>query len=115
MPHRREAADAIHLTGSATRALDALEPCVLAMIADEAVGVEHAMRVDVMDPAAPRDRVPFESAVLVERSVGNRAAWKADDAHDAHAKARRAWREGLSTAAIVDDAPSRLRGGNGTW
>ena len=112
MPDRREVSDATSLAGSVTRALDALEPCIAAMIADEAVSGEHAMHIVVMDPAASRDRVPFESAVLVERSVGDRAAWKADYARYAHAKARLAWREGVSTAALVEEAPARLRPGD---
>ena len=112
MPDRREASDATRLAGSVARALDALEPCIAAMIADESVSGEHAMHIVVMDPGAPPERVPFESAILVERSIGNPAAWKADYAHYAQAKARLAWREGASTAAIVEDAPARLRDGD---
>jgi hypothetical protein len=112
MPDRREAPDAAGLAGSVTRALDALEPCIAALIADDAVSGEHAMHIVVMDPAAPRERVPFESAILVERSVGDRGAWKADYARYAHAKARLAWREGLSTASIVEESPARLRPGD---
>ena len=103
---------ALGLAAPVTRALDALEPCIAAMIADEAVSGEHAMHIVVMDPAAARDRVPFESAILVERSVGNRGAWKADYARYAHAKARLAWREGASTTDIVENAPARLRRGD---
>jgi hypothetical protein len=112
MPDRRDASGAAGLAGPVTRALDALEPCIAAMIADEAVSGEHAMHIVVMDPAARRDGVPFESAILVERSVGDRASWKADYARYAHAKARLAWREGASTSAVVDDAPARLRQGD---
>ena len=112
MPDRREDSSAARLAGSVSRALDVLEPCIAALIADDAVSGEHAMHIVVMDPAAPRDRVPFESAILVERSVGNRDAWQADYARYAQAKARLAWREGASTSAIVDEAPSRLRPGD---
>jgi hypothetical protein len=104
----RDDLDAIGLAAPVARALDALAPCIAAMIADEAVSGEHAMHIVVMDPAARGNRVPFESAILAERSVGDRAAWKADYAHYARAKARLAWREGASTADIVDDAPARL-------
>jgi hypothetical protein len=111
-PGGRDNFEASGLAAQVARALDALEPCIAVMIADESVSGEHAMHLVVMDPAAPRDRVPFESAILLERSVGARDAWKADYAHYAHAKARLAWREGVSTSAIVDDAPARLRPGD---
>jgi hypothetical protein len=74
--------------------------------------VEHALHIVVMHPALERRCTAFDSAILAERSIGEPARWQADYAHYARAKARLAWREGLSTGAIVEDAPARLCAGD---
>lgn len=94
------------------RALDVLEPAFLGIVADQAASFEHALHVVVMNPQAPSPSCSFEQAILVERSFGEPARWQADYAHYARAKARLAWREGLTTSALVDDAPARLREGD---
>jgi hypothetical protein len=94
------------------RALDALEPAFLRVIADPAASFEHALHVVVMDPAAAPARTSFEDAILVERSFGEPDRWQADYAHYARAKARVAWREGVTTSTLVEDAPARLRRGD---
>ena len=93
-------------------ALDALTPTYLRVLAEDAVSAEHALHVVVMDPAASPARDAFERAVLVERSVGEPERWEADYAHYARAKARVAWREGATTADLVERAPARLRAGD---
>jgi hypothetical protein len=110
-PDAREAS-ASGLADRVTRALDALERCFERVLCDEAVSAEHALHIVVMDPAAPRERVPFDAAILVERSIGEPARWQADYAHYARAKAALAWRENLTTTTIVDDMPTRLRSGD---
>jgi len=94
------------------RALDVLEPAFLGIVADEAASFEHALHVVVMNPHAPAATTAFEQAILVERSFGQPARWQADYAHYARAKARLAWREGLTTAALIEEAPARLREGD---
>lgn len=107
-----EAAAPRALALCAARALEALEQCFETTLRDEAVSAEHALHVVVMDPASARERVPFESAILLERSVGDPARWQADYAHYARAKARLAWREGVDSGALVEGAPARLRTGD---
>ena len=105
-------ADVQSLAARVARALDALAGCFERTLRDESVSAEHALHVVVMDPASSRERVPFESAVLAERSIGDPARWQDDYAHYARAKARLAWREGLDTHRVVDEAPARLRRGD---
>lgn len=94
------------------RALDALEPAFLRIVAEEPASFEHALHVVVMDPAATPARAAFEEAILVERSFGDPARWQADYAHYARAKARLAWREGSTTSMLVEQAPARLQPGD---
>jgi hypothetical protein len=105
-------ADAPGLAARIGRALDALTPCFEAALRDDAVSAEHALHLVIMDPALPRERAPFEAAILAERSVGDSARWQADYAQYARAKARLAWREGVDGRTLVDDAPARLRAGD---
>ena len=107
-----EAAAPRALAERAARALDALTHCFEITLRDEAVSAEHALHVVVMDPASSRERVPFESAILLERSIGDPRRWQADYAHYARAKARLAWREGVDSGALVEHSPARLRGGD---
>ena len=93
-------------------ALEALTPAYLRVLADGAVSAEHALHLVVMDPAASPARDAFERAILVERSVGEPARWEADYAHYARAKARLAWREGATTADLVERTPALLRPGD---
>src|SRR5438046_1880880 len=111
-PDARDAAQWGDLAARVMRALDALHGCYQAVLRDERVSAEHALHVVVMNPASGRADVPFESAVLVERSVGEPARWQADYAQYARAKARLAWREGSSTRELVDEMPARLRRGD---
>jgi hypothetical protein len=93
-------------------ALDALEPAFLRIVADEAASFEHALHVVVMNPQASPGQCDFDEAILLERSFGEPAHWQADYAHYARAKARLAWREGMTTSDLVDGAPARLRLGD---
>jgi hypothetical protein len=111
-PDARDMADAPALTTRAAHVLDALRGCIESVLGDARVSAEHALHIVVMDPLAARAAVPFESAILAERSIGDPARWRADYAHYARAKARLAWRESMSTGAIVEDAPARLREGD---
>jgi len=107
-----DTADVRSLAARVARALDALTTCFATVLRDDAVSAEHALHIVVMDPASARERVPFEGAILVERSIGDPARWQADYAHYARAKARLAWREGVDGSALVEHAPARLRPGD---
>ena len=93
------------------RTLDAMEPMVMQIIGDEAVSAEHAMHVVVMDPTCGPD-ARFDDAILLERSVGDRAQWKADYAWYAREKTRVSWRERRSLRTLLTRCPDRLRDGD---
>lgn len=111
-PDARDATDAQQLVTRVAKVLDALTGCIETMLADARVSAEHALHIVVMHPALERRCTAFDSAILAERSIGEPARWQADYAYYARAKARLAWREGLSTGAIVEDAPARLCAGD---
>jgi hypothetical protein len=100
------------LAAHVARAFDVLEPAFLRLLEPEAVSFEHALHVVVMDPLCSPQREAFERAILAERSFGEPARWQADYAYYAREKAKVAWREGVSTPAVVDLAPARLRPGD---
>jgi hypothetical protein len=108
----RGAGARVELRSVVERALDALAPAFARIVGDQAVSFEHALHVVVMDPAAAPASGDFDRAVLVERSFGAPERWEADYAHYARAKARVAWREGMTTSALVEGAPARLRAGD---
>src|SRR5690348_1864414 len=106
-PDARDASDAERLVARVAHVLDALTGCIGTMLADARVSAEHALHIVVMDPFLERRSTAFESAILAERSIGEPDRWQADYAHYARAKARLAWREGVSTDAVVENAPAR--------
>jgi hypothetical protein len=87
--------------------LDAMEPMVTRIVDDEAISAEHAMHVVVMDPTCDR-HVAFDDAILLERSFGERAQWKADYAWYAREKTRVSWRERRSLRTLLSQCPDRL-------
>ena len=91
------------------RSLDSLAPMLDCLLADPAVSGEHAMHLVVMDPDAD-PAMPFDDAILVERSFGDAAAWQGDYAWYARAKTRLAWRERMSLRTLFAEHPERLRG-----
>jgi hypothetical protein len=93
----------------AVRMLDALAPMLDRLLADPTVSGEHAMHLVVMDPAADPATASFDDAILVERSYGDVAQWKADYVWYARAKTRLAWREQMSLRTLFARHPARLR------
>jgi hypothetical protein len=90
-----------------TMALLMIEPAVR----DKEVSGCGFLHIVVMDPGlAPAD-VPFEQAILLEHSIG-RAAWDADYAMYARAKARLSWEHGLDGATLQATRPHLLREGD---
>jgi hypothetical protein len=90
------------------RCLDALAPMLDRLLDDAAVSGEHAMHLVVMNPDADPS-MPFDDAILVERSFGDAASWQADYAWYARAKTRLAWRERMSLRTLFAEHPERLR------
>ncbi len=90
------------------RGLDALAPMLDRLLDDAAVSGEHAMHLVVMNPDADPS-MPFDDAILVERSFGDAASWQADYAWYARAKTRLAWRERMSLRTLFAEHPERLR------
>jgi hypothetical protein len=88
--------------------LDAMEPMVVRIVNDEAISAEHAMHIVVMDPTCD-SHVAFDEAILLERSFGDRAQWKADYAWYAREKTRVSWRERRSLRTLLAQCPGRLR------
>jgi len=122
--NRRSArAEGAMLVRIVEQTLDAMEPMVVRILRDEAVSAEHALHIVVMDPTCDR-QVAFEDAILLERSFGDPAQWKADYAWYAREKTRVSWRERRSLRTLLSQCPDRLNAGdirvegavrNGVW
>lgn len=95
-----------------THGLDALAPLLDRLLADPSISGESAMHVVVMDPAIETDMLPFDDAILVERSFGDVASWQADYAAYARAKTRLAWREQMTLRTLFAQHRERLREGD---
>jgi len=70
------------------------------------------LHIVVLDPTARPERVPFEQAVLLEHSIGERERWDADYAGFARAKARLSWTHGLDSHCLQTLRPHLLRRGD---
>jgi hypothetical protein len=91
--------------------LDVMAPMIERVIANSAISAEHALHVLVMDPTADAG-VAFEDAILIERSYGDPALWKADYAWYAREKTRVSWRERRSLRTLLSRCPERLQEGD---
>lgn len=98
---------------AAARAVAMAMPMIEAAMADRRVGESGFLHIVVLDPAADRT-ASFEEAVLYEHSVGDRAAWDADYAAYARAKAAISWRTGMPSQVICETRPHLLRPSDGT-
>ncbi len=104
----------------AREAIDLALPSIERALGREGVSGERVLHVVVMDPAAQPGDVPFEQAILCERSVGDRGTWRADYRSFARAKAALAWRARSDTHLIQELRPHLLRPGDtllwgGVW
>ena len=97
------------LLAAVDRVFGALAPMLAKLLADPAISAESAMHIVVMDPAADPRSVPFEDAILAERSFGDPARWEADYAWYARAKTRLAFREQTTLRTLFAAHPERLR------
>jgi hypothetical protein len=97
---------------AAERALAMALPMIEPLMRDASVVGSGFLHIVIVDPArAPHD-CPFDDAVLLEHSVGDRSRWDADYAAFARAKAVLSWRHGQGTHALQATAPHRLHPGD---
>jgi hypothetical protein len=95
---------------AAHEALRVAAPLFERAAADASVGQSGVLYVVVMDPSRPAGSCSFEEAILAEQGFGKpRAAWDADYAAYARAKAKLAWRTGRDSHAVRALSPHLLR------
>ncbi|HYG43773.1 MAG TPA: hypothetical protein VEA17_12705 [Bordetella sp.] len=99
---------------AAARAVAMVMPMIAVAMKDPRVGESGFLHIVVMDPAATSMGHAFEDAILYEESVGDRAAWDADYAAYARAKASISWRTGMDSHAVCETRPHLLRPADGT-
>jgi len=96
----------------AREALALALPMIEAAVRRERVSGGGFLHIVVLDPTARPERVPFEQAVLLEHSIGERERWDADYAGFARAKARLSWTHGLDSHSLQTLRPHLLRQGD---
>ncbi len=87
-------------------------PMIDAAVADREISGGGFLHIVIMDPALGPAHASFESAVLLEHSIGDPTKWDADYAAFARAKARLSWTSGLDGKAIQAARPHMLRQGD---
>jgi hypothetical protein len=97
---------------AAERALAMALPMIEPLMRDPAVVGSGFLHIVVMDPARTPADGPFDEAVLLEHSIGDRARWDADYAAFARAKALLSWRHGQGSHGLQATAPHVLREGD---
>jgi hypothetical protein len=110
----RERAHALHrepqphaALAAANRALDLLEPCIEAAIADRELSHDQSLVVVVVDPGAPAGSA-LEDAILLHREFGRAASVEVDYARYALDKARASLREQCDTALLRERGSALL-------
>jgi hypothetical protein len=99
---------------AAQRALDRALPGIAAQAADPEVCGTGFLHIVLMDPGLPSGSVPFEEAILLEHSIGDRDRWDADYARFARAKAQLSWRHGADGHVLQSRFPHLLLPGDTT-
>ena len=97
---------------AAQQAIDAALPSIERMLQVDEVSGLGVLALVVMDPAVPADEGSFESAILLEHTVGPRERWDVDYMAFARAKARLSWRCNADSAWLQQRQPQRLRRGD---
>lgn len=97
---------------AAKRALAMALPMIEAQMDDKEVVGSGFLHVVVMDPASRPGEGPFEEAVLLEHSIGDRSRWDADYAAFARAKAKASWEHRAGGHALQALQPHVLREGD---
>jgi hypothetical protein len=99
---------------AARRALDRALPGIAAQLGDPEVSGTGFLHLVLMDPGLPPGTVPFEEAILLEHSIGDRDRWDADYARFARAKAQLSWRHGVDGHVLQSRYPHLLLPGETT-
>ena len=94
----------------AAEAVALAAPTLAALLARPGVSGEQVLHIVVLDPCAPGEA--DGPRVLHEHSIGDPAAWGADYAGFARAKAALAWRLQRDSQTVQDDAPHLLARGD---
>lgn len=98
---------------AARQALSMASPMIEAAIQDRRVCGAGFLHVVVMDPALRPGEVPFEAAILLEKSLGgDPSGWDADYAAFARAKARVTWQASQGSHVLQAGSPHLLREGD---
>ena len=82
---------------SAEQAVALVAPMLEQARQNKAIGESGFLHAVIVDPARRPENSSFEDAILFEHSAGDRAKWDADYAAFARAKAKLAWRTGMSS------------------
>ena len=94
----------------AESAIDLLAPSISKLLRERAKRTD--LHIVVMDPTKKPWEVPFEQAILLEKSLSDKSRW--DNPYDelARAKARQAWRDGSDNVRKHLLAPATLATGD---
>ena len=82
---------------TAQQAVSLVAPMLEQARQNKAIGESGFLHAVIVDPARQPGDCNFEQAILCEHSAGDRAKWDADYAAFARAKAKLAWRTGMSS------------------
>lgn len=93
----------------AESAISLLEPSIIKLLSEKAKRTD--MHIVVMDPLKKPWEASFEEAILLEKSLSDKAGWENPYADFALAKARQAWRDGSDNARKQLLAPATLAAG----
>ena len=93
----------------AETAISILEPSIGKLLSEKAKRTD--MHIVVMDPTKKPWEVSFEEAILLEKSLTDKASWQLPFDEFARAKARQAWRDSSDNARKHLLAPATIADG----
>lgn len=98
--------------GAARQAIEMALPMIEKAMLDKEICGSGFLHIVVMDPAiGPRD-APFERAILLEHSIGDRSKWDANYADFARAKAKLGWEHQADSHRVQTTYSHCLRPGD---
>lgn len=96
---------------AAQRAVQMALPMIEPAMREPGVCGSGFLVIVVMDPGLQPGECPFDDAVLLEHSIGDRAKWDADYAAFARGKARLSWQHRTGSAELQAARAHALREG----